>query len=408
VSQAILAARLIGAGLHLDAAAPAGRHAAPLAAARAARVPLVVTAETAEVARRLLSDIAPLALPRPTPADRAAVWSRALAARGLAAPPEALPQLAELFDLPAPAIAETVASLADAPATAATLAAAARTRSRGAFGPWASRMPLGPTLDDLILPEGARARVAALIGAAGARARVFDDWCMGARLGPARGLAAVFTGPSGTGKTLAARVVAGALGLDLYRIELAAVVSKYIGETEKNLDAAFAAAQGANAILLFDEAEALFGKRSEVKDARDRYANIECAYLLQKIEAHDGITLLTTNMAQAFDPALSRRIQASVDFPRPDATLRERLWRHQFPQTVPRETGLDWGLLARSFDLSGGEIRTVALDAALAAAAEPAGRITLDGLIAAVERQMVKQGRSPGTLRLKRPARAAR
>jgi SpoVK/Ycf46/Vps4 family AAA+-type ATPase len=204
----------------------------------------------------------------------------------------------------------------------------------------------------------------------------------------------LFAGGSGTGKTMTAGVIAADLGLDLYRIDLAGVVSKYIGETEKNLDRIFAAAHLSNAILFFDEADALFGKRSEVKDAHDRYANIEVAYLLQKMEEHDGAVILASNLSKNIDAAFSRRMHYVVDFPLPDETYRERLWRSMFSERAPLGPCVDLRFLATHFQLAGGDIRNVALDAAFLAAQD--GRIiTMRHLVMAMARQTMKQGKVP-------------
>jgi SpoVK/Ycf46/Vps4 family AAA+-type ATPase len=181
-------------------------------------------------------------------------------------------------------------------------------------------------------------------------------------------VSALFAGASGTGKTLAAEVLAAQLRLDLYRIDLSQVVSKYIGETEKNLRRVFDAAEGGGAVLLFDEADALFGKRSEVKDSHDRYANIEVSYLLQRMEAYRGLAILTTNMKEALDPAFLRRIRFVLHFPFPDAALRAEIWRRIFPPQAPTE-GLEIPHLAR-LNVAGGNIRNIALGAAFLAAAE--------------------------------------
>jgi SpoVK/Ycf46/Vps4 family AAA+-type ATPase len=180
------------------------------------------------------------------------------------------------------------------------------------------------------------------------------------------GISALFVGVSGVGKTMAAEVLANALHLDLYRIDLSAVVSKYIGETEKNLHRIFDAAEEGGAILLFDEADALFGKRSEVKDSHDRYANIEVSYLLQRMEAYQGLAILTTNMKDVLDTAFLRRIRFIVQFPFPDAAQRAEIWRHIFPKAAPTE-GLDVEKLAQ-LNIAGGNIRNIALKAAFIAA----------------------------------------
>jgi SpoVK/Ycf46/Vps4 family AAA+-type ATPase len=195
---------------------------------------------------------------------------------------------------------------------------------------------------------------------------VHVDWGFGAGSGRGLGIAALFAGDSGTGKTFAAEALANAAGLDLYRIDLATVVSKYIGETEKNLQRVFDAAEASGAVLLFDEADALFGKRSEVKDSHDRYANIEVAYLLQRIEAYRGLAILTTNLKSAIDRAFLRRLRFVVQFPFPDDAARAAIWRRQFPPRAPLGE-IDVAALAR-LQLAGGHIRSVALNAAFRAA----------------------------------------
>jgi len=199
--------------------------------------------------------------------------------------------------------------------------------------------------------------------------RVNDAWGWAARSERGLGAAALFAGPSGTGKTLAAEVLAGELRLDLYRIDLSQVVSKYIGETEKNLARIFNAAEDGGAILLFDEADALFGKRSEVKDSHDRYANVEVSYLLQRMEAYRGLAILTTNLKSALDTAFLRRLRYVVTFPFPDAAARAEVWKRVFPPQTPRED-LDPSALAK-LNVSGGSIRSIALNAAYLAAAVP-------------------------------------
>jgi SpoVK/Ycf46/Vps4 family AAA+-type ATPase len=195
---------------------------------------------------------------------------------------------------------------------------------------------------------------------------VYDTWGFAAKSARGLGISALFSGPSGTGKTMAAEVLANALQLDLYRIDLSQVVSKYIGETEKNLRRVFDAAQGGGVILLFDEADALFGKRSEVKDSHDRYANVEVSYLLQRMEAYQGLAILTTNLKAALDPAFMRRLRFLVHFPFPDQAQRAEIWRHIFPATTPTD-GLDISRLMR-LNVPGGNIRNIALNAAFLAA----------------------------------------
>ena len=202
------------------------------------------------------------------------------------------------------------------------------------------------------------------------------------------------TCPFGTGKTMTATVIAADLGLDLYKIDLSGVVSKYIGETEKNLDRIFWAARGSNAILFFDEADVLFGKRSEIKDAHDRYANIEIAYLLQKLAQHNGTVILANNLSKNIDQAFSRRMNYVVEFPTRDAERREMLWRQMFPASAPLSDDIDFSFLAKQFNLAGGDIKNVAVSAAFTAA-ENGQVITMHELMQAMGRQMIRQGKVP-------------
>jgi SpoVK/Ycf46/Vps4 family AAA+-type ATPase len=210
------------------------------------------------------------------------------------------------------------------------------------------------------------------------------------------GVTAMFAGPPGTGKTLSASLIAQALGLELFRIDLAGVVSKYIGETEKNLDRVFRAAYRSNAVLFFDEADALFGKRTEVKDAHDRYANVETSYLLQKLEAFEGLAVLATNLKKNIDPAFMRRIEVLVDFPFPNAASRLKLWTALIPQAMPRAPGLDLAFLAERFELSGGHIKNAVQAAALTSAAEGA-EVGMGHLLHGVRWELQKQGKLAAT-----------
>ncbi|MEM9119466.1 MAG: ATP-binding protein [Cyanobacteria bacterium P01_F01_bin.56] len=220
--------------------------------------------------------------------------------------------------------------------------------------------------DDLVLPAEQKLVLKEIAAHVRQRATVYDRWGFGGDTGRGLGISALFAGASGTGKTMAAEVLALELQLDLYRIDLSAVVSKYIGETEKNLRRVFDAAEMGGAILLFDEADALFGKRSEVKDSHDRHANIEVSYLLQRMEAYRGLAILTTNLKDALDQAFLRRLRFTVRFPFPDAVQRAEIWRRVFPKTVPTE-GLKPEKLAR-LNVAGGNIRNIALNAAFLAA----------------------------------------
>src|SRR5262249_18916908 len=221
---------------------------------------------------------------------------------------------------------------------------------------------------------------------------VLSEWGYGRTVAGDQGLKVLFAGESGTGKTMAGQVLARELGLDLFRIDLATVVSKYIGETEKNLDRIFDAAEGSNAILFFDEADALFGKRSEVSDSHDRYANIEVAYLLQRMEIYPGAAILATNFRRNIDDAFIRRLDFVVDFPFPEADDRKKIWQLVLPHAAPVAQDIDLDFLATQFKLSGGAIRNCSLAAAFRAADENA-EISMGHLVRAVAQEYGKQGR---------------
>ncbi|WP_307052283.1 ATP-binding protein [Arthrobacter oryzae] len=227
----------------------------------------------------------------------------------------------------------------------------------------ASRLDTSRDWSHLVVPPALRADLSDLVEQANGRAFVLTKMGFGEQPGQPRGVTAVFAGPSGTGKTMAARLVAGELGLPLYRVDLARTVSKYIGETERNLDAVFAAAEQSDAVLLFDEAEALFGKRSEVQDAHDRYANLEIAFLLQRMESYQGVAILATNLLGHLDDAFARRLSFCIHFPFPDAAQRSLIWRSIWPPPVTLEDGIDFDGLAAQHPLSGGHIRNIAVAA---------------------------------------------
>ncbi|MEV6634653.1 ATP-binding protein [Actinoplanes sp. NPDC051470] len=243
--------------------------------------------------------------------------------------------------------------------------------------------------DDLILPPPEAEQLRELSARHRGRETVYGRWKFSPL--PSAGVVALFAGPSGTGKTLAAEVVAGDLGLDLYKVDLSAVVSKYIGETEKNLEQIFGAAAAGDLVLFFDEADALFGKRSEVSDAHDRYANIETAYLLQRLETYEGLVVLATNLQKNIDPAFLRRIAVAVDFVPPEEAERRQIWTRAFPPTAP-VTDLDVDFLARQFKITGGVISNAALGAAFLAAAEDSP-ITMRHAVLSVKREFQKLGR---------------
>ncbi len=243
---------------------------------------------------------------------------------------------------------------------------AARSVARARLDTLAQRIEPLATWDDLVLPEAPLRTLREMAAHLRQRYRVHEEWGFARRSARGLGMSALFSGASGTGKTLAAEVLARELRLDLFRVDLSAVVSKYIGETEKNLRRVFEAAEAGGAILLFDEADALFGKRSDVKDSHDRYANLEVSYLLQRIEGYRGLAILTTNLRESLDQAFTRRLRFIVHFPFPDAEQRAAIWRRLYPAETPTE-GLDYNRLAR-LSLPGGNLRNIALHAAFLAA----------------------------------------
>jgi SpoVK/Ycf46/Vps4 family AAA+-type ATPase len=247
--------------------------------------------------------------------------------------------------------------------------------------------------DDLVLPPDTKAQLQEICQHAEYRPVVYGQWGFDRKLSLGKGLNVLFAGPPGTGKTMGAEVIAHELRLDLYRIDLSQIVSKYIGETEKNLDRIFTAAENSNAILFFDEADALFGKRSEVRDSHDRYANIEISYLLQKMEEYVGISILATNLRQNLDEAFVRRLQAIVEFPFPDEEYRRHIWESVFPKETPLGADVRFDLLAHEVRLAGGNIKNIALAASFCAAANR-GIVTLSHLVHAAGREHQKLARS--------------
>lgn len=275
---------------------------------------------------------------------------------------------------------------------AAHLQAGARGQNTAGLDRLARRVEPAVGWADLVLPTSQLGQLHELTARARYRRLVLDDWRMRPGGGRGRGVSALFAGDSGTGKTLAAEVVAGELGLDVYVVNLATVIDKYIGETEKNLERIFTEAAGVNGVLLFDEADAVFGKRSEVNDAHDRYANVETAYLLQRMESFDGIAILTSNLRANVDDAFTRRLDAVVDFPMPDEEHRRRLWDRCLGAALPRADDLDLDFCARAFELPGGNIRSIVLTAAYFAASGDRA-VTMADLVRAVHREYRKLGR---------------
>ncbi|MEU1598351.1 ATP-binding protein [Streptomyces sp. NPDC005708] len=321
----------------------------------------------------LVLDVAP-----PTPTERAQAW------QAVYGPGEDADALAAQFGLELPAIREA-AAVADGDPAAAWRACRVRTRPR--LDALAQRLETRVTWDDIVLPDDGRRILEQIADQVAHRPTVYETWGFGERITRGLGVSALFAGPSGSGKTMVAEVLANHLRLDLYRIDLSAVVSKYIGETEKNLRRLFDAAEGGGSILFFDEADALFGKRSEVKDSHDRYANIEVNYLLQRMEGYRGLAVLATNLRSALDSAFLRRLRFIVEFQFPGPGQRRTIWEKAFPLAAPRGD-LDYERLAR-LQASGGMIRNIALNAAFLAAAARTP-ITMPHVLAAARTEFQK------------------
>jgi hypothetical protein len=336
--------------------------------------------------------------PRVEPTARATLWRAAYDGPAPApGQPETLRLLAP-FLLTPDQIARAARSAAQAAAAdGGTLRedhvrAGARAQNAAGLDRLARRVEPAVGWPDLVLPPDSLAQLRELAARARHRDRVLGEWGMRPGGGRGRGVTALFAGDSGTGKTMSAEVIATDLGLDLYTVDLATVVDKYVGETEKNLERIFSEAAGINGVLLFDEADAIFGKRSEVKDAHDRYANVESAYLLQRMETFDGLAILATNLRANLDDAFTRRLDLVIDFPLPDAEQRRVLWERCLGPALPRADDLDLDFCADAFELAGGNIRSVAVTAAYLAAAS--GRpATMADLIHAVQREYQKLGR---------------
>jgi hypothetical protein len=327
---------------------------------------------------------------KPTAAEQRAVW-RASLGDAAAAVDGHVERLASQFSLSVAAIRtaarEARRAESDLEHLQSGLWEASKARARPRLDRLAQRIEPVATWDALVLPEADLRQLRAIAAQVMHRATVYEAWGFGATSSRGLGISALFAGASGTGKTLAAEVLAHELRLDLYRIDLSSVVSKYIGETEKNLRRVFDAAEDGGAILFFDEADALFGKRSEVKDSHDRYANIEVNYLLQRMEAYRGLAILATNMKSALDPAFMRRIRFVVTFPFPDGGQRAEIWRRVFPPAVPTEA-LDTTQLVR-LNITGGSIRNIALNAAFLAAAA-GGPVRMEHLAEATRAEYAK------------------
>jgi hypothetical protein len=334
-----------------------------------------------------------LHIPSPDTTARQRLWRREL--DGIPLDPGAdLLELADLFSLSAGQISVAAARLRIRTSDRAhlrqvDLVAACREGIRRELGGLAQLVETRHTWDDLILKDQSKSHLLTLEHWARCRHTVLEAWGFGHKTAASAGLVALFNGSSGTGKTLAAGILGRQLGLEVYRIDLSAIVSKYIGETEKNLEKIFEMAQAANAVLFFDEADALFGRRSQVNDAHDRYANVEVSYLLQRMESFPGLAILASNLKQNLDSAFVRRLHMTIEFPFPQAEERQRLWRALIPPEAPLAQDVDLEFLAQQFSLTGGNIRNCVLYAAYSAAGdrEPIG---MQHLIQAVARELEK------------------
>ena len=333
---------------------------------------------------------------RPYPSEQLAVWVESIP-EGVEPPRDALESVVEQFDFGVESIGAAALDYGsrvqgrkqEDPGDELWRAALRQSRPQG--GGLAQRVEAVATWGDLVLPGTQKETLRQIAAHVRHRPTVYDTWGFALRESQGLGITALFSGRSGTGKTMAAEVLANELRLDLYRIDLSSVVSKYIGETEKNLRRVFDDAEVGGSILLFDEADALFGKRSEVKDSHDRYANIEVSYLLQRMEAYRGLAILTTNIKEAVDSAFMRRIRFAIDFGFPDQAMREQIWRKVYPTATPT-TGLEPARLAR-LTATGGDIRNIALNAAFRAA-ETGTRVSMDHVAQAAQDEFSKLDRN--------------
>lgn len=336
----------------------------------------------------------------PSALARHQLWQRATRNAVVQVPDEDLARLAARFSLSRAQIFQAAAeaqvlALAQGCSELAyrDIAGAVRRQCGSELARMATRISPRADFSNLVAPMEVRTQLGEICARVATRDTVAHEWAEDSVHARSTGVTALFVGPSGTGKTLSAEALANELGLDLYRIDLAGIVSKYIGETEKNLDRVFAAAAHANAVLFFDEADALFGKRSEVKDAHDRYANIEVAYLLQKMEQFDGLAILATNLKQNIDEAFARRLTFTVSFPFPEEAERRLLWENLWPPRAPRADDVDLTWFAHEYRLSGGNIRNAVMAAAHLAAAD--GKIvTRAHLLHATRREYQKLGKN--------------
>jgi SpoVK/Ycf46/Vps4 family AAA+-type ATPase len=345
--------------------------------------------------------LARLELKKPSPSDRLRIWSTALNGDTGIDSDVDLAALATKFKFTggqihdAASLAINLARLREAETVTVSthdLYEACRLHSNQKLATLARKITPKYKWTDIVLPADRLEQLREICNHVKYRERVYGEWGFDQKLSLGKGLSVLFSGPSGTGKTMAAEIIAGALGLELYKIDLSTVVSKYIGETEKNLSRIFVEAETSNAILFFDEADALFGKRSEVKDSHDRYANIEIGYLLQRMEEYEGVVILATNFRKNMDEAFVRRLQFTVEFPFPNEYDRRKIWEGIWPEDTPRDPALDLDFMARRFEITGGNIRNIALAAAFLAA-DDGNVVTMNHLLHGTKREFQKMGK---------------
>ncbi|MGH9928207.1 MAG: AAA family ATPase [Pyrinomonadaceae bacterium] len=341
-----------------------------------------------------------LELPLPDVTARAELWQMLAGQQGISLAPAGCAELAAKFRLSPGQMRSALITARDrahlradkSQITIDDVYSGCRSQSNQRLGMLSRKLKPSFTWSDIVLPPNSMAQLREICAHMEHRQKVYGTWGFGEKHSLGLGLCVLLFGPSGTGKTMAAEIIANELNVDAYKIDLSTVVSKYIGETEKNLNRLFSEAETSNAILFFDEADALFGKRSEVKDAHDRYANIEINYLLQRMEEFQGLTILATNQRKNIDEAFFRRMHFAVEFPFPDRNDRLAIWKHHFPTSAPVADDIDFNFLAGQFNLAGGSIKNIVVNAAFLAAAN-SGVIGMKHVVQATRREFQKIGR---------------
>lgn len=361
------------------------------------RVPVVLTAQLEEPIKALrLPRLSQVELESPSLEEQDGVWSRALATHGLALPRGSSLQEVGRYRLPPGDIHEACRQLVrqkvGSSPSREDLLRAVRGRLKHRLGDTAELVTTGQAWSDVVLSDDLRSRLFELLSAVEHERKVMGDWGFAGKVKVGRAVAALFFGAPGTGKTMVAGLLAKSLGMDLYRVDLSRIMSKWVGETERNLAALFAEAKRASAALLFDEGDALFAKRTDVKSANDRYANLEVNYLLQRLETHEGVVMITTNKLANIDEAFMRRFRFRIEFPAPDEHERLQLWKAMLPASVPHDQTVNLEELATRFEMSGGYIKNAVLRAAYFAAAQ-GEKLSQDLLLIAAELEWQEMGR---------------